>query len=207
MTLVASVASPLFVERTVDVARRFERESRTAGRPASTSSTSCARRSASSPGARRSDRRMTGDAEQAHRQQPDGDDRLRRSAGSTPASMHACSCSTRCALHLAREREALVLPADARHRAVDEHQREVLRLLAAELVQAPENRPHALERLERRRARSRPARRRVAEQPEAFLREREEDVVLAGKVAVDGGGAVLDALGDLADRDVAESLR
>ena len=35
----------------------------------------------------------------------------------------------------------------------------------------------------------------------AFGGEREEDVVLAGEVAVDGGGAVFDALGDLADRD------
>src|SRR5262249_50760332 len=39
------------------------------------------------------------------------------------------------------------------------------------------------------------------QQAEAFLRQREEDVVLAGEVAVDGGRAVFDALGDLADRD------
>ena len=38
------------------------------------------------------------------------------------------------------------------------------------------------------------------EQPEAFLREREEDVVLAREVAVDRGRAVLDPVGDLPDR-------
>ena len=44
----------------------------------------------------------------------------------------------------------------------------------------------------------------VPEQAEALLRECEEDVVLAREVAVDRGGAVLDALGNLADGDVAE---
>ena len=49
-------------------------------------------------------------------------------------------CGDQLCLHLAREREALVLAADARHRPVHEHQREVLRMLAAELVEAPEDR-------------------------------------------------------------------
>ena len=49
-------------------------------------------------------------------------------------------------------------------------------------------------------------RRRIAEQPEPLFGEREEDVVLDWEVAVDGGRAVLDALGDLADRDVLEAL-
>ena len=44
------------------------------------------------------------------------------------------------------------------------------------------------------------------QQPEAFLGEREEDVVLAGEVAVDGRRAVLDALGDLADGDFLVSV-
>ena len=47
---------------------------------------------------------------------------------------------------------------------------------------------------------------RIAEQPEAFLGERVEDVVLAGKVAVNRGGAVLDAFGDLSDRDILIAL-
>ncbi len=47
---------------------------------------------------------------------------------------------------------------------------------------------------------------RVAEEAEAFLCERIEDVVLAGEVAVDGGGAVLDPFGDLANGNVVEAL-
>ena len=47
----------------------------------------------------------------------------------------------------------------------------------------------------------------VVEAAEAVLGEREVDVVLAGEVAVDGGGAVLDALRNLADRDVTIALR
>ena len=47
---------------------------------------------------------------------------------------------------------------------------------------------------------------RFEEHVEAFLREGEEDVVLAGEVAVDRGGAVLDLLRDLADRDVLVAL-
>ena len=56
------------------------------------------------------------------------------------------SASMMCCLHLPREGEALVLAADARHRSVDEHQREVLGLLAAELVEPPEDRADAIER-------------------------------------------------------------
>jgi len=109
-------------------------------------------------------------------------------------------------LSLARERKPFVLAADARHRPLDEHQREVLRLLAAELVEPPERSAHALDRrrvLERRVVADR---RRIAEQAEALLGEREEDVVLAGEVAVDSSGAVFDALRDLSNRDVLEAL-
>ena len=44
------------------------------------------------------------------------------------------------------------------------------------------------------------------ESPEPLFGEREEDVVLAGEIAVDGGGAVLDPLGDLANGNVAVAL-
>jgi hypothetical protein len=47
---------------------------------------------------------------------------------------------------------------------------------------------------------------RVAEQVKAFLGEGEEDVVFAGEITVDGGRAVLDPLGNLANRDVLEPL-
>ena len=107
-------------------------------------------------------------------------------------------------LHLAGEREPLVHLADAGDRAVHEHQLEVLRVLAAELVEAPEYRADPVERLELVECRVQDggvvAR---IQQPEAFFGERVEDVVLAGEVAVDGRRAVFDALGDLANRDVA----
>ena len=44
------------------------------------------------------------------------------------------------------------------------------------------------------------------QQPEPFLGQGEEDVVLAGEVAVDRRGAVFDPVGDLADRDVLIAL-
>ena len=88
---------------------------------------------------------------------------------------------------------------DLRHRSIHEHQLEVRRLLLARTRRTPTSRPRtcssglpvvgAVLHL-------------VVEAAKAFLGEREEDVVLAGEVAVDGGGAVFDALGDLADRDV-----
>ncbi len=46
----------------------------------------------------------------------------------------------------------------------------------------------------------------TAQQPEALFGEREKNVVLGREVAVDGGRAVLDPLGDLADRDVLIAL-
>ena len=121
--------------------------------------------------------------------------------------MQALNLPDEVRLHLAGEGESLVHVADAGDRAVHEHQLEVLRVLAAELVETPENRADPLERLELV-ERGVEHRRVVAriEQPEAFFGERVEDVVLAGEVAVDGRRAVFDALGDLADRDVAVAL-
>src|SRR5207342_2699989 len=107
-------------------------------------------------------------------------------------------------LHLAGESEPLVHLADAGDRAVHEHQLEVLRVLAAELVEAPEDRADPIERLElvERRVHYSGVVSRIQE-PETLFGERVEDVVLAGEVAVNGRGAVFDALGNLANRDVA----
>src|SRR5207237_8228645 len=80
--------------------------------------------------------------------------------------------------------------------------REVLRLFAAEFVDAPEDRANAIER----RASVRRCAGRIAKQTETFLRERIEDVVLAREVAVDRGRAVFDALGNLANRNVLKAL-
>src|SRR5439155_8390288 len=110
------------------------------------------------------------------------------------------------ALALARERETPVLAADARHRLVDEHQREILRMVAAELVKPPEDGANALELRAAGELRIVGHRRGIAEQPEAFLGELEEDVVLAREVAVDRGGAVLDPLRNLADGHVLVTL-
>src|SRR5215831_2161870 len=101
---------------------------------------------------------------------------------------------------LAREGEAFVSLADPWHRPIDEHQLEVLRMLAAEVVKAPEDLADALDRLgggqpgdEGRRTVDR------VQQAKAFLRERVEDVVLAREVPVNGGRAVLNLLGDFPD--------
>ena len=72
-------------------------------------------------------------------------------------------------------------------------------MFAAELVEAPENRADPIEWL--------PLVRltrfgRLAEQREPLLGEGEEDVVLAGEVPINRGGAVLDFFRDLADGDV-----
>src|SRR5262245_31146539 len=95
--------------------------------------------------------------------------------------------------HPPRERKALVRLADARHRPIDEHQLEILRVFAAELVQAPEDRADTVERFEMLQScvEIRFAVGRM-KQAEAFLSQGVEDVVLAGEVAVDGSRAVLD---------------
>src|SRR5439155_15139343 len=108
-------------------------------------------------------------------------------------------------LHVADEREPLVLARDARHVAVDEHQCEVLRVIAAELVQPPEHRPNAIERRERREIGAAGASR-IAQQAESLFGELEEDVVLAREVAVDSRRAVLDPLGNLTNRYVGVAL-
>src|SRR5207342_2299875 len=99
-----------------------------------------------------------------------------------------------------------VLAADARDRSVEEYQREVLRLLAAEFVHAEEVGADAFDEgqlFEIGAPRRVPG---VAQQAKTLFGQREEDVVLAGKVAIDGGRAVFNALGDLADRHVLVAL-
>ena len=80
---------------------------------------------------------------------------------------------------------------------IDEHQLEVGGLLLRELVERPPTAAHDFERIVGRRRRAHLG----VEAMKAFFGEREEDVVLAGEVAVDGGRAVFDAFGDLANRD------
>src|SRR5262249_12118714 len=102
-------------------------------------------------------------------------------------------------------RKTPVFAADARHRALEEHQGEVLRLFAAELVEPPEYRAYAVERRQRAQVLLTPLGvSRIAQQAKPLLGEGEEDVVLARKVAVNRGRAVFDPLGDLPDGDVRE---
>ena len=84
-----------------------------------------------------------------------------------------------------------------RHRSVDEHQLEVLGLLAGKAVVGEEAGAQGAKRVRL------AARRFVGgalDHEEALLGEREEDLVLAGEVAINGSGAVLNTFGDLAHR-------
>jgi hypothetical protein len=81
-----------------------------------------------------------------------------------------------------------------------------LGLLAAELIEPPEDGAHALERRRIVETWIVAHRGGIAEQAEPFFRELEEDVVFTWKVAVNRGGAVFDAFGDLPDRNVLESF-
>ena len=108
-------------------------------------------------------------------------------------------------LHLPGEREALVVPRNLRHRAIHEHQGEVLGVLAAEPVEAAKNGTDAIEWRHGFGVRG-DAVVNAAQQPETLFGEREEDVVLRWEVAVDRGRAVLDPVGDLPDGDVLVAL-
>src|SRR5690242_12301452 len=122
-----------------------------------------------------------------------GSDAFRKDPGVDRALKTRC----RIELHFRNEPEALPVAADARHAAIEEHQREVLGMVLAELVVVPEHPADLVERVAERRARVTGPK----QQPETFLRQGEEDVVLAREVAVDGRRAVLDALRDFADGD------
>jgi hypothetical protein len=125
--------------------------------------------------------------------------RRRRKQAVHDAALHA---RQRPAAHLGDEREALVLLAHARHVAVQEHQREVLRLVLAELVEPPGRRPHVFDGVGARGV-GQLAR---AEVPEALFGQRVEDFVFRGEVAVDGAGAVFHARRDIADRGLAVAV-
>jgi hypothetical protein len=105
--------------------------------------------------------------------------------------------------HRADEGEALPVLADAGHRAIHEHQREILGMRPAELIEVPERLAHGVDPLE---PLAVPLRTGSEQQVEPFLGEGEEDVVLAWEVAVDRSRAVFDTIGDLADRHVLIAL-
>jgi hypothetical protein len=105
-------------------------------------------------------------------------------------------------LHLVDKTKTLPVFTDRWHRSIEEHQRVVLGMLLAELVQSPEAASDLFDGIHRR---SFVARR--EEHPKTFLGERQKDVVFALEVTVDGGGAVFDFFRDLANRNVLISLR
>ncbi len=118
--------------------------------------------------------------------------------GKMPSAMQRSNLRQRAAAHVGDEREALVLLAHPRHVAIEEHQREVLRLVLAELVETPRDGAHVVERIVARRV----GELALANLAEAFFGEREEDLVLRREVAVDRRRAVFDLGGDVADGDL-----
>jgi hypothetical protein len=117
--------------------------------------------------------------------------------GNAPASIAFWIAVTGVVEHLLQELEAFPLLRDARHGLIDEHEQEVRGVLLGEFVEGPPAAAHFLERavgLHRRLHF-------LIEQMKPFRSECEEDVVLAREVAIDGGGAIFNSLGDLADRD------
>src|SRR4051812_10845864 len=138
-------------------------------------------------------------------QQPER--RMRRRVGRAGAGVNRfLDAQHHVVLHLADEAEALPVIADPRHAAVEEHQREILGMLFAELVVAPEHRPQQVAGLLGQRLGASLVTIRK-EEAEPLFREGEEDVVLARKIAVDGRRAVLDTVRDLADRDLLVAVR
>ena len=121
-----------------------------------------------------------------------------------PRSMQAWTSASARGGGLLEELETLEVLAEAGHRAVEEHQREVFGVRFRELVERPHAPAQPLERIVEVTHRTKHT---VTEDAEALLGEREEDVVLAREVAVDRGGAVFDAIGDLPHRNVAGSPR
>jgi hypothetical protein len=123
--------------------------------------------------------------------------RLRRARARVDRLLDA---SDHVVLHLADKAETVPVVADPRHAAIEEHEREVLGMRLAEFVVPPEHPPQRVGRILAGRVTNVAAVRK--EEPEPFLRKREEEIVFAREVAVDRGGAVLDAVRDLPERDL-----
>ena len=109
----------------------------------------------------------------------------------------------RCGRHVLEEFEPLEVLPKAWDGAVDEHQPEILGVQLGELVERPESPAQPVERI---RDPLDCAQQMTGQAAKSLFGEREEDVVLAREVPVDGGRAVLDSLGNLANRDVLVSL-
>ena len=120
--------------------------------------------------------------------------RVRAPRGKRAASTQRCTISMPSARRLLDQGEALPIPGDSRDRAIHEHQPEILGLLLAELVVAPEA---VFERGEPDRRCAAGASIMLAETAEALIRERDEDVVFRREIEVQRRRAVVDLLRDL----------
>src|SRR4029453_9258090 len=88
------------------------------------------------------------------------------------------------------------LTADTGHSAIEEDEREILRLHLAELVEAPGSRLDVAKRV----IAGRLSKLSRTQEPKALFRQREEDLVLRFEVAVDRARAVFDLCRDIANR-------
>jgi len=103
--------------------------------------------------------------------------------------------------HLVNKTETLPVFPDWRHRSIEEHQRVVLGVLLAELVETPEAGPDLFDGIDRGRFAAG-----GEKHPKPFLGERKEDVVFAFEIAVNSRRAVFDFFRDLPNRNVLISL-
>ena len=103
--------------------------------------------------------------------------------------------------HFADETKPLPVMANRRHRSIEEHQREILGMVFAELVEAPETSADFLNRIDRG-----GFMRRGEQHPEALFGKRQEDVVLAWEIPINRRRAVFDFFGDFPDGNVSISL-
>ena len=131
----------------------------------------------------------------------------RDEAGNAPGVDRLLDHGVHLRAHLMNEPEAAPVLADAGHGPVHEHERKYLGVRLAESIDAHQRPADRVQRV-RGLPRGDPLQRGFRlgsagkEEPESLFREREEDVVLAGEIAVNRSRAVFDAFSDLADRDV-----